>query len=412
MTQHRRGVCQICGGPTGQVRILRCKTCYAARGRELGSKRSGVVVDGMTLDGDRAQLVQTVHEPIRTLADLIRVCEIDAQEWDIISWKANKWEAAAKDDTTGKMVTRPLFQVTAVMKRRVVVSDARKAIEAMMADFKAKATPRPAPKRILPPGEHMLEISIPDLHIGKLAWSEETFGANYDHKIAIQLYRDALESLILRTAAFRFSRIVVPVGNDFFHSDTKAGTTTGGTPLDVDSRFQKTYVAGRRLMVEAVERLRQIAPVTLVMVPGNHDALSTFCLGDSLECWYHATPEVTVLNAPTPRKYIEHGKVMLMFTHGDKGRKDNYPLLMATEQPEMFGRTKFREAHTGHLHQLQVKEQMGVRVRISPALCAPDAWHSEYHLVGNQRAAEAFVWSPTDGLVSLAVYTVPDEVAV
>jgi hypothetical protein len=244
-----------------------------------------------------------------------------------------------------------------------------------------------------------------------LAWSEETAGANYDHKIAIRLYREALESLILRTAAFRFSRIVVPVGNDFFHSDTKAGTTTGGTPLDVDSRFQKTYVAGRRLMVDAVERLRQIAPVTLVMVPGNHDSLSTFCLGDSLECWYHRTPDVTVLNLPTPRKYIEHGKCMILFTHGDKGKKDNYPLLMATEQPEMFGRTKYRECHTGHLHQLQVRESMGVRTRISPALCASDAWHNEHHFVGNQRAAEAFVWHPEEGLVSLAVYTVPDEVA-
>jgi len=411
MSAHRKGTCQICGGVTGQKTILRCKKCYSARGRELGSLRHGLVTDGMTIEGERAQLVQTVNEPIKTLADLIRVCEIDTQEWEIVSWKANKWEAAAKDDTTGKLISRPLFQVTATMKRRVSVMDARRAIDAMMADFKAKATPRPAPRRILPAGEHMLEISIPDLHIGKLAWSEETAGANYDHKIAIRLYREALESLILRTAAFRFSRIVVPVGNDFFHSDTKAGTTTGGTPMDVDSRFQKTYVAGRRLMVDAVERLRQIAPVTLVMVPGNHDSLSTFCLGDSLECWYHRTRDVTVLNAPTPRKYIEHGKVMILFTHGDKGKKDNYPLLMATEQPEMFGRTKYREAHTGHLHQLQVKEQMGVRTRISPALCAADAWHNEHHFVGNQRAAEAFVWHPEEGLVSLAVYTVPNEAA-
>lgn len=365
----------------------------------------------MTLTGDRAELVKTVDCPIKTLQDLIRVCEIDTDEWEIMSWKANKWEAAAKHPLTGALVSRPLFQVTATMKRRVDVINARKAIEQLMEDFKSTAVPRPAPKIRAPRGEHMLEISIPDLHIGKLAWSDETQGANYDHKIAIRLYREAIEALVQRTAAFRFSRIVLPVGNDFFHSDTKAGTTTGGTPLDMDTRFQKTYVAGRRLMVETVERLRTIAPVTLVMIPGNHDALSTFCLGDSLECWYHATPDVTVLNAPTSRKYVEHGKVMLMFAHGDKGKRDNYPLLMATEQPEMFGRTKFREAHTGHLHQLQVKEHMGVRVRISPALCPPDAWHAEHLFVGNARAAEAFVWHPDEGLVSLAVFTVPTEIA-
>jgi hypothetical protein len=409
---HKPGVCQSCGGATSYKTNIRCKKCYTSRGvSDWSLSGRGLASDGFKVDGDRAELLATTSEPIKTLADLIRVCEIDTAEWEIVSWKANKWESAAKDEKTQRLVTRPMFQVTATMKRKVAVVSARREIEAMIAEAKKRIGPQRPVKRIVPAGDHMLEISIPDLHIGKLAWSEETYGANYDHKIAIGLYRDALEALITRTAAFRFARIVVPVGNDFFHSDTKAGTTTGGTPLDTDSRFQKTYVAGRRLMVDAVERLRQIAPVTLVMVPGNHDSLSTFCLGDSLECWYHQTPDVQVLNLPTPRKYIEFGKCMLMFTHGDKGKKDNYPLLMATEQPEMFGRTKFRECHTGHLHQLQVKELMGVRTRISPALCAPDAWHSEHHFVGNQRAAEAFVWHPEEGLVSLAVYTVPSEAA-
>lgn len=408
---HKPGKCQACGGKTGQVHVTRCKACYNGRGRELGSKRSGVVTDGMTLEGDQAQLVLTVDQPIKTLADLIRVCQIDTSEWDIISWKANKWEAAAKDDKTGRLISRPLFQVTATMKRKTAVIAARREIDAMIAEAKKAIGPRPAPKRIVPAGDHLLEISIPDLHIGKLAWHQETMGGDYDHKIAIALYREALETLIARTAAFRFARIVLPVGNDFFHSDTKAGTTTGGTPLDTDSRFQKTYLAGRKLMVEAIERLRQIAPVTVVMVPGNHDALTTFTLGDSLECWYHATPDVEIMNAPTPRKYLQHGKVMLLWTHGDKGKKDNYPLLMATERPEMFGATKYRETHTGHMHQLQVKEMMGVRVRISPALCSSDAWHSENHFIGNQRAAEAFVWNPVEGLVSIATYTVKDTEA-
>ena len=408
---HKPGKCRVCGGKTGYSAVECCRKCYHSRGRVFGSTRSGMVTDGMTLEGDRAQLIQTVAEPIRTLADLVRVCEINTDEWEIISWKANKWEAAAKDDQTGELVTRPLFQVTATMKRKVDVIVARKVIDAMIAEAKRKIGPRPVPKRIAPAGDHLLEISIPDLHIGKLAWHQETMGGDYDHKIAITLYREALETLIARTAAFRFARIVLPVGNDFFHSDTKAGTTTGGTPLDVDSRFQKTYVAGRKLMVESIDRLRQIAPVTVVMVPGNHDALTTFTLGDSLECWYHATKDVDVMNAPTPRKYFQHGKVMLLFTHGDKGKKDNYPLLMATERPEMFGATKYRECHTGHLHQMQVRETMGVRVRISPALCGADAWHSENHFIGNQRAAEAFVWSPVEGLVSIATYTVREEEA-
>lgn len=399
------GTCTSCGRKTTRKEHNRCKWCNETR-RSKTSKP-----DGLNVNGDNAELVITVNEPIKTLKDLIRVCGIDTDEWEIVSWKANKWDIGAKIGSKNdkKLVTRPLFQVTATMKRKVDVMRARHEIQAMLEDAKKQMKPWPKPKLAKPAGECLLEVSIPDLHIGKLSWADETLGSNYDTKIACAVYRDALQALIRRTAAFNFSRIVLPIGNDFFHSDTKQGTTTKGTPLDTDSRFQKTYLAGRRLMIESIETLRQIAPVTVVMIPGNHDALSNFCLGDSLDCWYHATDDVTVMNAPSPRKYLQHGKVMLLWVHGNAGKLQNLPLLMATEQPQMFGTTTFREAHTGDKHQLRVQEHMGVRVRISPALCSADAWHSENMFVGNQRAAEAFVWHPEEGLVSIATYTVPED---
>src|ERR1044071_480200 len=100
---------------------------------------------------------------------------------------------------------------------------------------------------------------------------------------------------------------------------------------------------------------------------------------------------------------------MLMFAHGNKGKLADYPLVMATEQPTMFGATQHREAHTGDKHTTRVHEYHGVKVRISPALCASDSWHSENLFVGNARSAEAFVWHQDEGLVGTAVYTVAPE---
>jgi hypothetical protein len=122
---------------------------------------------------------------------------------------------------------------------------------------------------------------------------------------------------------------------------------------------------------------------------------------------YANCPDVTVDNEPAQRKYVEFGRCMVLLTHGDKGKREDYPLLMATEQPAMFGRTLYREAHTGHLHQTKVQEYHGVRVRILPSLAGADAWHAENGYVGNIRAAEAFVWSADEGLVATAYYTVP-----
>ena len=77
----------------------------------------------------------------------------------------------------------------------------------------------------------------------------------------------------------------------------------------------------------------------------------------------------------------------------------------------MFGETLFREAHTGHSHQTKVEEKHGVRVRVLPALCPPDDWMAENTFsVKNQRSAEAYVWNAVEGLITIAVYTDPDEI--
>ena len=82
---------------------------------------------------------------------------------------------------------------------------------------------------------------------------------------------------------------------------------------------------------------------------------------------------------------------------------------MATERPQDFGETLFREIHIGHTHGLKVDEKFGVRVRTFAALCPPDAWHSGNMFVGNLRQAEGIVWNKERGRIAEFVYTEIDE---
>lgn len=375
-------------------------TLHAEQAREVAS---------LKVDGDSAEVSRLSPEPVRTLADLIRVCEIDTETWEIERWVANKWEQAHTDAKKQSHVT-PLFQVKAWLKRKKLQLAIRDEIAALVDDAKRRIPARPVSKRTNTSSGYMLEIAIPDLHIGKLAWGKETGEANYDSKIAEAVFLEALDALIARTSSYQFDQIVFPVGNDLLNADNAQNTTTRGTPQTSDSRYQKSFTIARQLMTRAIDRLRRLAPVHVILVPGNHDTLSTWHLGDSLACYFHQTPDVVIDNEPRHRKYHQFGSVMLMFTHGDKGKRPNYPLVMATEQPQMFGATVHREAHTGHLHQMRVEELHGVKVRISPALCPADAWHAENMYTGNARAAEAFVWSATEGMVGTAIYTVPKRV--
>jgi hypothetical protein len=375
----------------------------AAEAATTGPADSLAVSDG----GNAQTIAKVTRESVRTLEDLIRVCEIDTAEWRIVRWVANKWEVGAKNEA-GELISRPLFQVKVWLQRNAPMVAARSEVAALIAEAKQAipARPRKASKRR---GECLLEVNIPDLHVGKLAWSQETGWENYDSRIAERVYEAAIDAVLERTAGYDVGRVLYVVGNDLLHSDTKQGTTTGGTPLDTDSRFQKSFAIARQLTTRTIERLRERGPVEVKLIPGNHDTLAVWHLGDSLECFFHRTPDVSIDNEPKMRKYVQHGLNMIMLTHGNRGKLDRYPSLMAAEQPRMWGATRYREAHTGDKHQHKAIEVNGVKVRILSSLSAADAWHSEMMFVGNARSAEALVFHPVEGWIGSGVYTVPNE---
>lgn len=384
------------------VRQRRYRFATAECAQRKARKQIAAPPSSTEVEGDTTKITRPATKEIKTLEDLIEVCEVDTESFEVERWTCNKWDGPTTEGT------EPFYQVKATLKRRVAVLAVKAEIEALKEEAKSVIAPRAFPKLKATASGRMLEVSIPDLHVGKMAWANETGWEHYDHKIAQRVYWDALKALIQRTKHLGpFERIVLPIGNDLLHIDSRVPTTTSGTPQDTDSRYYKLFTEVRRMVTNAIVDLRQLAPVHVIMVPGNHDSLSMWHLGDSLECLFHNTGDVTIENQPTQRKYHQFGKVMLLFTHGSSGKLPDYPLVMATEQPVMFGETEFREAHTGHRHQVKLEEYHGVKVRISPALCSPDAWHSENCYVGNGRSAEAFVWSADEGLIAMAHYTVP-----
>lgn len=338
---------------------------------------------------------------IHTLDELLDYCQVDRLLWSVESFLVNKWEMGAKDKDTGKLIGQPLFQVKATLKKRKEVQAIFDEITKMKEDAKTWAPlPSPIARAATSRSGNMLEVDIPDAHLAKLAWALETGYQNYDTAIAIETFYRAVETIISRTSHFKFDKILFIVGNDLLQADNQESETYSGTRVDTDSRYKKTFTKARVMLATAIERLRQIAPVKVIVVPGNHDRLSSWHIGELLAMQFTNYSDVEVDNSPTNRKYHQHGKVMLGFTHGDQGKRQDYPLLAATEQPLMWGQTTFREIHTGHYHATKTEEYHGVRVRILPALCPPDAWHSEGGLVGNQRNAEGYVWHETQGLIT------------
>lgn len=429
-----------CALPSCNTDIKAGKYCGHKHANEhIAQRRKSNVaeVELLSFDGkgETQQLDFGSNIDIRTEAELLAVMNVDTTVWEVVQIKGGKWSNVMKPPATtvwvegkkgrkvpmwvrdsAKPLRTPLYRIEVTLKRKSQLISIKEQIEQLVEESRKRFPQRPRQAPTSAGDGTLLEISISDLHVGKLAWGAETDYGNYDSKIAEQRHDEAIERLLARTGHHNFERILLVIGNDLMHSDNKAGTTTKGTQLDNDGRYHKTFLRVSQMTIRTIERLRQIAPVTVLIVPGNHDTLSIWHLGHALDLLYTGKAEdVEIRNEPTPRKYYQHGVNMLMFAHGNKGKLRDYPQLMAREQPQMWANTKFREAHTGDKHTEREYRQSdwrttgdefyGVKVRIIPALCEPDAWHSEEFYVGNQLVAQAFVWHREQGLVNIAYYT-------
>ena len=233
------------------------------------------------------------------------------------------------------------------------------------------------------------EISLPDIHYGKL--TELTVEA------AEEQFMNTVQNLVDKAKGLNIEKFILPIGNDGMNSEGMRFTTTKGTFQHDSIGWRESFHGYCHLMTRAIDYLKAKAPVQIIVVSGNHDFERMFYAGDVIKGWYRNDKNVVVDNSMESRKYVEYGVNMIMYTHGDKEKPSEMPLIMATEQPEMFARCSVREVHCGHLHKEMVNEYRGIKVRFIPSICANDDWHKTmgYSAI---RTGQAYIWSKTNGL--------------
>lgn len=373
-----------------------------------------------TENGDEASADWTWNQNlppdhIKTLDELLEACDVDLNKWKVESYIVNKWDVTSWK--TGEPITIQNYQVKARLERNRANIRERvigEMFQDMVKTYKPPLLEIYQKNRAYTDENNLFEVSVFDLHIGKLAWGGETF-ENYDVKIARERFLNTIETLVSRANGFQYSRILFPVGNDFFNSDNSNNTTTKGTPQDEDLRWQKTFNVGVKLLIDAINILKQTGvPIDIVNIPGNHDFERSYYMGSVLEAWFHDDEQVDVNNGASPRKYYKFGKVLLGLTHGGEEKETSLPLLMATdvESKPMWSETSFHEWHLGHIHRKRnvnyaildrtriVNEDLGVTVRYLSSLTGTEEWHHKKGFVGAIKAGEGFIWNDKLGLIA------------
>lgn len=369
-------------------------------------------------EGENLHISVTLDFEVRTLEDLLAACEVDGEKWEVISWQCKKWDLGIKNAQEA-IETKKLFSVSAKFRPRKVDSDLKLQKQVILEELFSAA-----PSQDLLNSYHyfaesykqddekpyLLELALFDVHFGKMAHREEC-GADYDLKIAVAQYKDAIKDILTHANINTVGRILFPIGNDMINIDNIQSTTTAGTPQTCDSRFHKIVRTVKQLLIETINELAVIAPVDVVVVVGNHDEQTTFMIGEMLEAYYHNSQRVDIQNTAAPRKYYQYGTVGFMLTHGNKEKHANLGMIFAAENPKLWGATTQRYVQLGHFHSnkkinyIANEEFQGFQIQIMPSLSGSDAWHAGKGFI-SLKQAKGLIYHKEKGLIGELTYTV------
>jgi len=342
------------------------------------------------------RMVMLSEEDKKDPARVMSLMGYDPIQWTLISLKTRfaDWNVTIKnEDKEGVKHTNHAYSVTITAKpiQNQITSDIVRQVFENLKPPKLETIKYTA-------GGMMLELPIFDPHLGSRPWEIEI---EHGLDIQIKLYKSTVQDILSRVKAYglQIERIIYPIGQDYFHSDSTKNTTTSGTQLSGDPRWQLIFEEGVNLLIWTVNMLRQIAPVECMYVPGNHDKQVSFYATVCLQKYYENIKSVTVDISPTPRKYIQYGLCGIGYSHGrEEGKRING--LMQLEAPKMWAETKFREWHLGDLHHKAMKpveETGGITIRWLSSMVATNTWHNDKGFVGATRRAEAYVWDKDKG---------------
>jgi len=367
----------------------------------------------------------------QSIDDIIKEYKIDTNLWECTHFKPGGWTTPVKGKFHSELKTeKQIEHIRATLpimmenrksearfEKKIKIIDYEKFRRDMVEDLKRFSPEVKLKSYDNPSSENMLEVIIPDLHLGKQSWAEETGFKNYDIKIALQRFRDSVDEMFSKAVSEdNFDRILFVVGNDLFNSDNAypVTTTTAGTYQQDDARWQKVFRAGKQLMVESIMKFREIAPVDVKVIPGNHDFQKSFYLGEALESFFHNDENVTVDNSPRTRKYYQWGKCLIGLAHGNRKDEGESRLInnMKHECAKEWGETMYREWHCGDIHHYRELKQRssskdldkyaedvdGVVIKYLRTLMFNDEWEAKKGYI-SQKGAHMFVWNKNDGNV-------------
>jgi len=210
------------------------------------------------------------------------------------------------------------------------------------------------PIRAIPPpkttnNDLMTLYTLADFHIGMYSSQQET-GEGWDIEKAKNCFARWAEESLSRSPSSG-EAIFCALG-DFFHYDSqKAETPRSKHMLDASGRYWEMREAARGIVVPFIEAMaKKHKKITVIFAEGNHDPFSAGWMTELLDCRFEKNPRINIDKSRDGYYSYRFGQNGIFFHHGHQTQKTNLDRVLAGKFQEIFFATKYRECHTGHLH--------------------------------------------------------------
>lgn len=241
---------------------------------------------------------------------------------------------------------------------------------------------------------------VADLHMGLLTDAEEV-GQDWDTKKAQECFQSTFGKLVSVTP--RGGTAILAQLGDLTHNDDQRNVTPQSKhQLDVDSRYFMILRRSVAIMKWAIEELRKVYPKVIYRgCRGNHDMNSHYSVTLALAEYYRNTDGVEIIESANEFYVHEFGETMLLLHHGDKAKPERLAAMMANQWREIWGRTAYKLALSGHVHHVTRKEYGGVDFESVGTIIPRDAYAFGHGYTSN-RSLVSLMLHRTQGEISRA----------
>jgi len=333
-----------------------------------------------TFEGKIIELMS--GEPIKPEI-LLKAYNIDTTKFEVVCLTANLWQSQVKDGKKldmyqSKLTVRPIRNKEISLEDIDEYFNNKKTYKVPTTDYK-----------FIDDGE-ILEVTYVDPHNGLLAWRQEV-GEDYDLKIARQRFIDCAYDIKERCKSKKIKAIKFCMLGDVLHTNNDSQTTEKGTFQQVDGRYPKIVDYTIDTIVDVLTILKNIAPVEVKWVSGNHSRTSEYIIMKCVEkCFTDVQFDIT----PDPVKYLKIGNSLIGLSHGDVPKKN--VTAFVDKKARQIGGIEYIEQHCGHYHSEITTIVNGIVVRYLPSLCSASFYEHQQNYL-SVKGMICMLWSETRG---------------